>query len=184
MISAAFAAAATTNTPNTCQVIRHIHSSVSETISGQSADLSKRMNKPISEDEYLQIVARKTAPLLSLPVELAFIHAGKSEFLALLKPCITAYSIAYQIFDDISDTEIDHIEGNLNIVNMLSRELSYYLAVQKATRLAEESLNKFNLLADKIPFGCGEILKQLPSNMDNAIFTPNIETMKPRHVHA
>jgi len=180
LISAAFAAVAMAPSRHSFQIIKHLHSCISETICGQSADLSTRYNKRVTQGDYLEIVSQKTAPLLSLPIELAFIYAGESKFLSSIRSCIAAYSIAYQVYDDIKDADIDGNEGNLNIVNIYSRELSSVSALEQAARLAEESLVKFNILTEHIPFGCGNILKQLPGNTESTKFSSVVKISETR----
>lgn len=180
LISAAFATAALAPSPHSFKIIKHIYSCISETICGQSADLSTRCNRHVSESDYLEIVSQKTVPLLILPIELAFIYAGESKFLSSIRSCIAAYSIAYQVYDDIKDADVDGNEGNLNIANIYSQELSSISALEQAARLAEDSLIKFNILTERIPFGCGNVLEQLPGNTEDTKFFSVVKISEPR----
>ena len=161
MISAAFAAVARINSPHSVLTIGHVHATIAEVISGQSSDLSARGKLDISLEQYIEIVSKKTAPLLSLPIELAFICAGKKQFINIVRRCVMAYALAYQIHDDINDVDIDSSEGSLNIVNVLASKEPVALAERKAMNLAKYALKQSNNLANKIPNGCGDILKSL-----------------------
>lgn len=178
MISAAFASTARINSLYSSLALTHIHSIISEVICGQALDLSLRNKSNISPDEYIDIVEKKTGALLGLPIELAFIYSGKAEFISLIKQCVRAFALAYQIYDDIEDSKDDEFEGNLNIINIMIEKSTSAVAIKEAKNLAANSMTISRNLAKKIPYGCGDILLELSKHVSHAKTPHNAISME------
>ena len=59
-----------------------------------------------NEEKYIEMITKKTSALFIYSVELgAQLGDGTNEQLGILRECITNYSLAFQIMDDITDKE-------------------------------------------------------------------------------
>ena len=118
LISAAFASIASL-TIGRCvpEAVGLMHRSVASAIRGQNADLSFQDRSLSDAAVYDAIAFAKSGVLLSLPLELAFITAGRRDLCGQARQAAGAFAIGYQIADDISDVGQDR---SLNLVSVLT----------------------------------------------------------------
>lgn len=84
-----------------------MHASISNAIRGQCADLSPPKNRVLTIRDFTNIASTKSGALLSLPIELALIAADQDMALIRAREAAVAFSIAYQIHDDLVDVDSD-----------------------------------------------------------------------------
>lgn len=118
LLSAAYAALATLG-ETAAPVIAHMHTRVAITIHGQSEDLDCSERTDLSLKEYEAIAAGKSAPLLSLPLELALRLSGATDHVGTALRAINNFALGYQMLDDIADADADAIAGEVNAVSIM-----------------------------------------------------------------
>ena len=163
LISAAYAAGASLKkNNNSANFIQNVHSSVSRTIYGQSADLYAQVHKPKNLNVYEQIAAAKSGPLLSMPMELPLIVAGHDDNIEACRRALNYYAIAYQIADDINDIEHDQsIEDDqvrLNAVLIFGEGSVTEDAIGRSTNRLNELLQLALKEAEALPSSCHDTL--------------------------
>ena len=109
LISAAYMAI--TSHPQPAAALHIMHDAISITIAGQTADCCA--GQPTPED-CASIAAKKSGPLLALPIRLALI-AAKVPGQDIVISAGSALAIAYQTLDDIADRVADLENGLTNI---------------------------------------------------------------------
>ena len=109
LISAAYMAI--TNHPQPAAALHAIHDAISITITGQTADLCAGQPTP---ENCAIIAAKKSGPLLALPIRLALI-AAEAPGQDIAASAGSALAVAYQALDDIEDREADLKNGITNI---------------------------------------------------------------------
>ena len=163
LISAAYAASASLKkTTNSANFIQTVHSSVSRTIYGQSADLYAQVHKPKELNIYEQIAAAKSGPLLSMPMELPLIVAGHNDKIEACRRALNYYAIAYQIADDINDIDQDQrFEDNqvrLNAVLIFGEGTVTKDAIGRSTERLNQLLQLALKEAEELPSSCHDTL--------------------------
>lgn len=163
LISAAYAAGASLKkSNNSANFIQNVHSSVSRTIYGQSADLYAQVHKPKNLNIYEQIAAAKSGPLLSMPMELPLIVAGHNDRIEACRRALNYYAIAYQIADDINDIDqdrsIEDDQGRLNAVLIFGEGSVTKDAINRSTERLTELLQLALKEAEKLPSSCHDTL--------------------------
>lgn len=152
MISTAYAALAGIGAhPCLASLLVHTNKAVCVTIQGQSKDLDADLN--ISEQEYEDIAAMKSGPLIQLTLGLPLIMSGNEEYLQIANQALHKFSIAYQIIDDLCDWQQDLQYGQLNLINLLAVKCSTGEAICFAQSRAQYLLKQ-----------CEKELKLLPAN--------------------
>jgi len=128
LISAAYACIADLSSSiSKSTLIKHVHIKISELIQGQLLDIRQSEDQTLDDiDIYENIAARKTGPLFSLALTLPLIAKGYTESVPLAETVFAHYSIAYQIFDDICDYEMDQsklgINSGVNIITLFQEK--------------------------------------------------------------
>lgn len=84
-----------------------MHARTATAIRGQCADLSRPENRDATILDFKNIALTKSGALLSLPTELALLAAGHDRALTRAREAALAFSIAYQIHDDLADADAD-----------------------------------------------------------------------------
>ncbi|GGW51903.1 polyprenyl synthetase family protein [Alishewanella tabrizica] len=105
-----------------------IHDAVASTIEGQDLDL-KSQNSMLCEQEYENIAALKSGPLIQLTLTLPLLMAGFPQYISSAEQAISQFAIAYQILDDIDDWQQDLHHSQLNLVNLLALNTSHQQAL-------------------------------------------------------
>lgn len=163
LISAAYAASASLKrTTNSANFIQTVHSSVSRTIYGQSADLYAQVHKPKELNIYEQIAAAKSGPLLSMPMELPLIVAGHNDKIEACRRALNYYAIAYQIADDINDIDQDQRfeddQVRLNAVLIFGDGTVTKDAISRSTERLNQLLQLALKEAEELPPSCHDTL--------------------------
>ncbi|WP_131196718.1 polyprenyl synthetase family protein [Lichenihabitans psoromatis] len=166
LISAAFASIASltigTSVP---AAVRVMHRSVASAIRGQGADLSFEARSLSDAATYDAIAFAKSGVLLSLPLELAFVVAGRHDLCGLARQAAGAFAIGYQIADDIADADRDR---SLNLVSVLTAAgVSDPLGA--ARRRAQDRLATGRHLALALPDGSGALLVALCDRLSTSL---------------
>ncbi len=166
LISSAYAALA--SAPNSgSALVRAAHECVAQVIEGQAHDLVARGDATVNQEDYRTIATAKSAPLLSLPLRLALIQAGRQDACELAEAAVAHFALGYQILDDIQDVEQDRAAGDsLNLVLILERTAQESssardAAAQRAMFELDRSIN----LASELPNGTGALLQSYARDM-------------------
>ncbi len=163
-----------------------IHTRTAEAIQSQTADVAHRITPVEDIDTYLRIASGKSGALLSLPLELALLAAGQTQWCGVAREAAQAFAIGYQIADDLDDLDkdagSDMSAPALNLVWLLrqgSEAGRGFFAGQVADKMAHCVLNNatdvdtyclalarhhLTLVKDRaaaLPQQCGSLLAQL-----------------------
>lgn len=149
-------------------LLRRMHARTAQAVLGQSADLSYQAKELHDLSIYKQIVIAKSGALLSLPLELALIAAGQGAFCAQASEAAQAFSLGYQIIDDLDDYASDQLRVSgqvLNVLQVLGKDTDIALAQVQALRLAREQLERSISLANALPSRSGMLLVQIAQKL-------------------
>jgi geranylgeranyl pyrophosphate synthase len=162
MLSAAYSALCrTSNVQVLPSLLALIHERTASAIEGQCADLAAQTHAMNSTDSYEKIVIAKSGALLSLPLELALTTCGKATWAGEARKAAEAFSIAYQIADDLTDIQQDRLTVGLNILMVLESEGQTINAQDAASRLGLQHLGAAVAAAHRLPCNSGALLLQL-----------------------
>lgn len=167
LLSAAYAALIeVTDAAAIPRLIALTHAAVAQTIRGQvSTSLAEKQDLD-GVTAYLEMAAAKSGPLLNLPFALAFSYGHRSESEAVAANAVRAFSIAYQISDDLTDLEADErtaLGAAANIVIVLKTAGSIDRAAARiaAVHMARAKLAEALVIAAELPGGTAAILSDL-----------------------
>ena len=133
MLSAAYASlVAFSDACRIPELIRLVHSRTSEVILGQASEKASEHKAIRTMTEYEILARGKSSSLLALPLELPLTASGLHHYLEAAQEIASAFSIAYQIADDLEDVGEDAASGTLNIVNVLACNGSHFLESARA----------------------------------------------------
>ncbi len=170
LLSAAYAALAQASSLAAFDdLLATTHRCVATTIKGQTADLVLR-DKPMADmAAYERVAGDKTGPLLSLPLELALIAAGRKQYLGLAERATRSFGTAYQILDDLEDHGNTNGAPQFNIVHVLHQsgitEDIAGLAKNRAHLLLAQTVSA----AEELPSGCGLLLAEFARKLQLGI---------------
>ena len=138
-----------------------VHERTQLAIRGQCEDLAVQ-NQAVNEIQiYEKIVVAKSGALLSLPLELALVASGHSSSAGQARRAAEAFSVAYQIADDLDDFPGDAQKGSLNIVCVAQASGAHEDAVSSAKNYGALHLEKAINAAQDLPCDSGALLLQL-----------------------
>jgi geranylgeranyl pyrophosphate synthase len=149
-------------------LLRRMHARTAQAVLGQSADLSYQAKELHDLSIYKEIVIAKSGALLSLPLELALIAAGQGAFCAQACEAAQAFSLGYQIIDDLDDYASDQLRVSgqvLNVLQVLGKDTDIALAQVQALRLAREQLERSISIANALPSRSGMLLVQIAQKL-------------------
>lgn len=153
MISAAYGALADIgNHPALAALLAQTHQAVSITAKGQSYDLNATNN--ISQEQYEEIAAMKSGPLVQLTLNLPLLMADMPQHIAVAEQALQQFAIAYQIVDDFNDWRQDAQQNNLNLVNLLAQKCPIDEAIYSAQNRAQDLLVQCEQNLALLPFDC------------------------------
>lgn len=166
MLSAAYAALGGIGNPQVIpELLTLVHRRTAAAIQGQCADLETR-NQPAGDTLlYEKIVIGKSGALLSLPLELALTASGMGEWTRDARLGAEAFSVAYQVADDLADFQCDALRDSLNIVTVLEATGYSSDVVVLACQFGSRHLDKAVAAAKKLPCDSGAVLLQLSSEL-------------------
>lgn len=157
MISAAYGALADVGeTPSLASLLIHTNNAVTRTIRGQARDIEAK--GVVSEQEYEDIAAMKSGPLIQLTLALPLLMSEHKQYVQAANNALHKFAIAYQIVDDLQDWQQDLEQGQLNFINLLAHKND----VQQATFIAR---NRTQYLLKQ----CEKALKNLPNNCASSV---------------
>ena len=180
LLSAAYGVLCTTRQPSALPaMLILLHERTAAAIDGQCADLATLAGQSEGLAAYLLIATAKSGALLSLPLELALLAAGRADATSLARQASENLAVSYQILDDLQDLEADSPQGKgcvdqtqgLNIVrvlcnpNGLSSGLTQVEAMATAKALALEHLAFCDSQASQLPNGSGAQLLVLSAEL-------------------
>ncbi|MEL7516694.1 MAG: polyprenyl synthetase family protein [Pseudomonadota bacterium] len=164
LISMAYATIAHHRQP--ALALRLIHETVMTTIAGQTDDLSATQPAP---EDYEDIAANKSGPLLALPVQLALVAADMGGQ-GVARRVGRALSVAYQIFDDICDRNADLVHGATNICLILEANGQSRASAKVVARtMAQASLSAARRDANSLPQGTGTPFLSLANHFETKL---------------
>lgn len=184
MLSAAYGSLCQLSDPRLLPaMLACVHERTASAIAGQCSDLSMQDDRFQHIDDYLNIARAKSGALLSLPIELALLAANFGAYTSVARRAAEAFSISYQIVDDLHDTEQDgarhdRLQG-LNIVFFLEKMTQNNNGDQsdqppRAARAAARQLGLHYIqsaeeCAVQLPRAAGAFLLELAQNLRGAL---------------
>jgi geranylgeranyl pyrophosphate synthase len=171
LLSSAYAALAeVTDTSAMPRLIALTHMAVAQTIRGQVPSVSPDLGEFDGVSAYLAMAASKSGPLLSLPFSLIFSYCHRPDLEAASARAVRAFSIAYQIADDLADLDADArtaigAAGNIVIVLENAGGTDRATAQAQAVLMARAKLAEALALADELPHGTAAILSDLTARI-------------------
>ena len=142
-------------------LISLVHERTSLAVSGQCADLMTRQHALVTVNAYIDIAIAQSGALLSLPLELALIAAGRKNWTSQARDAAEAFAIAYQIADDLSDVLLDRESGSMNIIFVLESAGCGLNSTAFARRLGSQHIDKAIALSRTLPCDAGSVLEDL-----------------------
>jgi Polyprenyl synthetase len=138
-----------------------VHERVASAIAGQCADLNTAVNAVDDLVAYKRVALAKSGALLSLPLELALLASDHGAWAEHAQGAAQAFSVGYQVVDDLADVERDSQSGALNIVLVLRQAGCGAEAQAQARQFGLEHLDRAIALADELPRESGALLMEL-----------------------
>ena len=170
LLSAAYAALCRLeNSQSLPAMVTLVHQRIAMAIDGQCADLMASKDAPnnavLDITRYKHIAIAKSGALLSLPIELVLLAAGRSEYLPDAQHAAEAFAVSYQIVDDLDDEQSDAgldcangLGGALNIISVLKAAGYADDCAEKAKLLGLQHLDVAVDLAGRLPCHAGALL--------------------------
>ncbi len=150
-----------------------VHSRTAVAIQGQCSDLSLEAREARNIATYETIAIAKSGALLSLPIELALVGSGRSEWAGEARRAAESLSIGYQIVDDLDDVERDagasDVPGSLNVVLALRAAGHGEDASGVARSVGILHLKAAAELAMTLPRGSGKLLSELALRLSSRL---------------
>jgi len=161
LLSAAYGALSGLSNPQVIPLLlRRVHERTAMVIQGQCSELSAKDCAVTELSHYESIVIGKSGALLSLPIELAFIAAGRDEWTRSIQEAAHAFGVGYQMVDDLEDLQNDTDKKNLNIVLVFQTSGDGQHAHKLAQKFALQYLNRAIQLAEGLPDETGALLSE------------------------
>jgi geranylgeranyl pyrophosphate synthase len=161
LVSAAYASLATfSKTKLLAKLIGLVHTATAEAIRGQCAGFPHSESAPNDLVRYNEVAIAKSGALLSLPLQLAFLGAGKRHWLPQARRAAEEFALGYQIMDDLQDVVSDGPMA-MNMVTVLKACGHGEHAHAQAYERGLQHLRNAADLSDELPDGSGDLLKAL-----------------------
>jgi len=146
----------------------------SSVIEGQSDDIECKVNPIQCIDTYVRIAKAKSGALLGLPLELAIVLSSQNQYLEIVRKSVSAFSVAYQMADDLQDIEKDSPtngqQKSLNVVHLL-KDAGSVDPVGSAIKLTEQYLSEAGQSAEMLPDAMSEhllkMIQQIQAQLKN-----------------
>ena len=175
LLSAAYAALSdVTDISAVPRLVALAHAAVAQTIHGQASPALPRHANTDRLATYQLMAAAKSGPLLSLPFDLVFSYCDRPDLAATSACAVRAFSIAYQIADDLADIEADArtalgAAANIVIVLEAAGSTDRTTALASAVLLAHTNLAKALAIAADLPGGTSAILSDLAQRITHKL---------------
>lgn len=174
MLSAAYAAlCGVRQLAMIARLLALVHERVANAIAGQCADLSTAEKSVFDVAGYKRIALAKSGALLSLPLELALVASGHGVWTEHALGAAEAFSVGYQVVDDLADVERDSQTGALNIVSVLRHAGFGDGAYAQAQKMGLEHLDSAMARANELPYESGALLTELSLKLRHLLFVKN-----------
>ncbi len=174
MLSAAYAALCDiTQLHKLPALLALVHERVAHAIAGQCADLNTAASAVEDFDTYKRIALAKSGALLSLPLELALLASGHGAWAEHAQHAAQAFSVGYQVVDDLADVERDSQSGALNMVFVLRSAGHGAQACALARQCGLEHLDRAMALANELPRESGALLIELSLKLRHLLLVKN-----------
>lgn len=167
LLSAAYAALCRTEKLHALPaMIMLVHERTASAIDGQCADLMASFATPSDTasaiSHYQKIAIAKSGALMCLPIELALVATGQERYLSDARQAVEAFSIGYQIADDLNDVHRDTDAvaafGGFNIVSIYKALGCAEESVGNAKKIGRLHLEAAIDSAARLPCGAGAVL--------------------------
>lgn len=166
MLSAAYAALCdTSNTQVLPALYTAVHGRVTGAIAGQCADFSLDVMPVNDLTAYKSVAVAKSGALLSLPLELALLATGHSAWTQSARDAAEAFSVGYQVADDLADVARDVNSGALNIVLLLKNTQNSAKSYSEARQFGLHHLDDAVVAASRLPRESGALLMALSTKL-------------------
>lgn len=157
-------------------IISLVGKRTSSVIQGQSDDIAYKSNPIQCIETYVRIAKEKSGALLGLPLELAIILASQNHYLEIVRKSVSAFSVAYQMADDLQDIDKDAAANgqlkSLNIVHLL-KDTGSTNPIAGAIELTEKYLLESAQSAEMLPDSMSEPLLKMIQQIQNQIKNAN-----------
>lgn len=157
-------------------VISLVGTRTSSVIQGQSDDIECKVNPIQCIDTYARIAKAKSGALLGLPLELAIVLSSQNQYLEIVRKSVSAFSVAYQMADDLQDIEKDApVNGqskSLNVVHLL-KDAGAADPVESAIKLTEQYLLEAAQSAEMLPDAMSEHLLKMIQQIQTQVKNDN-----------
>ncbi len=165
LVSCAYATlAGFSNSSLVPQLITLVHAATEAAIRGQCAGFPRTSDALLDLPHYRQVAIDKSGALLRLPLQLAFLCAGKASYLPQAQQAAEEFAVGYQIMDDLQDVEADGPMA-MNVVAVLKCAGHGDGVEAYAHQLGVHHLKRAADLAEQLPNGAGELLKNLAQSL-------------------
>ena len=171
LLAAAYAALAeVTDVAAGRRLIALTHAAVAQTIHGQAFPALPPHAEFDPLAAYQAMAAAKSGPLLTRPFGLVFSYCNRSDLVATSARAVSAFSIAYQIADDLADIEADArtalgAAANIVIVLEAAGGTDRTMAQASAVLLARAKLAEALAIAANLHAGTAAILSDLAARI-------------------
>lgn len=157
-------------------LLKWVEETISQTIAGQLADLAARQTAMTNLAQYEAVAARKSGPLLGLPLALALLAAdsttdGKA-MVVTASTAMTHLGVAYQLLDDLGDWTMDQRENGRHLLNAVLIEMERQPATEamaSVARRARELLREAEERAAGLPPALQTLVCWLADNLESKL---------------
>lgn len=157
-------------------LLEWVEDAIGQTVAGQLADLAARRTAVTSLGRYEAVAARKSGPLLGLPLALVLLAtdpATEGKAMAIIAAtAMTDVGVAYQLLDDLGDWTLDqHADGrhSLNAVLVEMRRRPAAKAMAAVARRARTLLQKARERAGGLPPAIQELVFWLADHVESGL---------------
>jgi geranylgeranyl pyrophosphate synthase len=150
-----------------------MHKRVASAITGQCADFGRAVSAVDDLVAYKRIALAKSGALLSLPLELVLLASGHTAWAEQACQAGEAFSVGYQVVDDLADVQRDSESGALNIVIVLQHAGFGDQARTRARQFGLEHLDRAMALANQLPLESGALLMELSLKLHLLLLVEN-----------
>lgn len=194
LLSAAYATLCKLENPHAlASMVLLVHERTAMAIDGQCADLAAGESFAVNDigddvgdgshaiTRYQQIAIAKSGALLSLPIELVLLASGHKEYLPDARRAAEAFSVSYQIVDDLHDVQSDTCphtaRGALNIISVYKKAGHADRSAEKAKRLGLEQIDLAIASAKRLPHNAGAQLMDCAHQLRNVLSERKLEAL-------
>lgn len=157
-------------------LLEAVQEAVNQTIAGQLDDLAARRTAITRLVEYEAVAARKSGPLLGLPLALALIAGGSAAdnraMVAMASAAMARLGVAYQLLDDLDDWTLDQRHDDRHLMNAVLIEMRRRPpdeAKAWVARRARELLRGAERHATALPSGIQPLVLWLAGRIGNRL---------------